>query len=181
MADIGTAEYQETKPLKPKPASEYEFSKPCYRIFYAKVLLTPRRTQTSRIIYLPYVRHYFFSMFATTHRIWKPSAPSETWECIMMQWLKTSLTWEDTNTNDIYGECVQFKFVVIFQMRCCVICAIRYWLMCFLAKHAKKSRKPAVSNKSESVSDVRMFAFWNFGRQVFYLDWVGTYARAQIH
>jgi len=60
------------------------------------------------------------------------------------------------NTNDIYDECVQFKFVVIFQMRCCVIRAIL--TDCLLVKRAKKSRKPAVSNKSESVSDVRMFA-----------------------
>lgn len=28
------------------------------------------------------------------------------------------------NTNDIYDECVQFKCVAIFQMRCCVVRAI---------------------------------------------------------
>ena len=28
------------------------------------------------------------------------------------------------NTNDIYNECVRFKFVVILQKRCCVIRAI---------------------------------------------------------
>jgi hypothetical protein len=75
-------------------------------------------------IYLHDARHYLFSMSATTHHNWKPFAPSETWERIMMQWLKASWTWEDTNTNDIYDECVQLKFVVIFQMRCCVIRAI---------------------------------------------------------
>jgi len=52
--------------------------------------------------------------------------------------------------------------------------------MCFLVKYAKKSRKTAVSNKSESVSDVRMFAFLKL-RKVEFLSGLGRNIRTSAN